>query len=127
MFRFLALVALFSWLIAGAATAHAQNQAPQYWVTYAYDSSTGAWGLGWGRTDRQTTINEALSRCAKPGCKVGNVTLARCIAIAEGTQRGPGFGYGNDANSAKANALRFCQQGPAGSTCELTAWRCGGS
>ena len=127
MFRLPALAALFGALIVGLGSAHAQNQAPQYWVTYAYDPSTGAWGLGWGRTDRQVTINEALSRCAKPGCKAGNVTLARCIAIAQGTQKGPGFGSGNDANTARANALRFCQQGPAGSTCEVTASRCGGS
>ena len=126
MFRLSILAALFLSLVGGIGAAHAQAQSPQYWVTYAYDASTGAWGLGWGRTDRQTTINEALSRCAKPGCKVGNVTLARCVAVATGTQKPPGFGYANEAHTAKAHALRFCKQGAAGSTCEDTAVRCGG-
>ena len=128
MFRLPVLAALLLALVGGVAAAQTKPTAPppQYWVTYAYDASTGAWGLGWGRTDRQTTINEALSRCAKPGCKVGNVTLARCVAVATGTQKPPGFGYANDAATAKANALRFCQQGAAGSTCEDTAVRCGG-
>ncbi len=111
-------------MLAGATAAH--GQAPQYWVTYAYDASTGVWGLGWGRTDRQLTINEALSRCARPGCKAGNVSLARCIAVATGTQRAPGFGTGNDAETAKTHALAFCRRGPAGSTCEVAAVRCGG-
>ncbi len=124
MLRLTALAALSLALFAGIA--HAQNQGPQYWVTYAYDSSTGAWGLGWGRTDRQTTINEALSRCARPGCKASNVVLARCVAVATGTQKPPGFGYANDAATAKAQALRQCKQGAAGSTCEDTAVRCGG-
>lgn len=83
MFRLTVLAALFLSLVGGIGAAHALAQAPQYWVTYAYDASTGAWG--------------------------------------------PGFGSGDDANTAKAYALRFCQQGPAGSTCEVTAWRCGGS
>ncbi|MBX9947243.1 MAG: DUF4189 domain-containing protein [Reyranella sp.] len=136
MFRLLRLVSLavlFALTLLAGGLAQAQELAQtkgtepqQYWVTYAYDASTGAWGLGWGRTDRQTTINEALSRCARPGCKVGTVTLARCVAVATGTQKGPGFGYANDSKTAQANALRFCQQGPAGSTCEGTAVRCGG-
>ena len=100
--------------------------APQYWVTYANDAKTGAWGLGWGRTDRQATINDALARCAKPGCKSGDVFLARCIAAAQGTQGGASFGAGNDAKTAEGHAMRFCRNGAAGSTCELLAVRCGG-
>lgn len=102
-----------------------QAQAPQYWATYAYDSTTGRWGLGWGRTDRQTTINEALSRCQSPGCKAGNVVLARCITVATGTSPGPGFGTANDPDTAKKHALSFCRRGASGSTCEVDAVRCG--
>lgn len=109
--------------LAGAALA---QSGPQYWVTYAYDSSTKAWGLGWGKTDRQATINDALARCAKPGCKSGDVYLMRCIASAQGTQGGVAFGAANDSNTAQANALRFCRSGAAGSTCEVLAVRCGG-
>jgi hypothetical protein len=127
MFRRLGLPVLLLVLVAAAAAAQTKPAAePQYWVTYAYDAATGAWGLGWGKTDRQATINDALSRCAKPDCKAGNVSLYRCVAVATGTQKGPGFGYGNDAKTAQANALRFCQQGPAGSTCEGKAVRCAG-
>jgi len=109
-----------------AGTTAAQGQASRFWATYAYDASNGAWGLSWGRTDRQLAIDEALSRCARPGCKAGNVSLARCIAVATGTQRGPGFGTGNDAETAKSHALKYCRSGPAGSTCEVAAVRCGG-
>ncbi|QQS13105.1 MAG: DUF4189 domain-containing protein [Rhodospirillales bacterium] len=116
--------ALASALLFGAPAAH--GQASPYWVTYAYDAGSGAWGLGWGRTDRDLTMSEALSRCGRPGCKLGNVTLARCIAVATGTSRGAGFGAANDAESAKAHALRFCRSGASGSTCEVSAVRCGG-
>ncbi|MDP1837458.1 MAG: DUF4189 domain-containing protein [Reyranella sp.] len=127
MIRLLSLPALFLALFAAAAAAQTKPPAaPQYWVTYAYDAATGAWGLGWGKTDRQATINDALSRCAKPGCKAGDVTLGRCIASAQGTQKGVWFGTGNDAETAKGNALRFCRAGPAGSTCEALAVRCAG-
>ncbi len=70
-------------------------------------------------------INDALSRCAKAACKAGNVILARCIAAAQGTQKGVSFGSGNDAETAKTYALRFCQNSGAGSTCEVLAVRCG--
>jgi len=108
---------------AGAALA---QSGPQYWVTYAYDPATKSWGLGWGKTDRQATINDALARCAKPGCKSGDVYLMRCIASAQGTQAGVAFGTGNDSNTAQGNALRICRSGPAGSTCEVLAARCAG-
>ena len=36
----------------------------------------GAWGLGWCRTDRQTTINEALSR-------LDEGTYGHCFECAE--------------------------------------------
>ena len=123
MFRAIATIILVA--AVGATVALAQG-APQYWVTYAYDGATGAWGLGWGRTDRQATINDALSRCAKPGCKAGNVTVARCIAASQGTQPGVWFGAGNEASTAKEAALGFCRKGGAGSTCEVLAVRCAG-
>jgi len=119
--RLFHIVAFGAALLAGATAAHGQSQT---WATYAHDSATGRWGLSWGRTDRQTAINEALSRCASAGCRAGNVVLARCIAVATGTQRGPGFGTGNNAETAKAYALQFCARGPAGSTCEVDAVRC---
>jgi hypothetical protein len=127
MFRLLRFAFAILAMFAGSAAAQTKPTAPQqYWVTYAYDAASGAWGLGWGKTDRQATINDALSRCAKPACKAGNVTLARCIAAAQGTQKGMGFGSGNDADTAKTYALRFCQNTGAGSTCEVLAVRCGG-
>jgi hypothetical protein len=123
MLRILQTAIVSMALLAGTAMA---QSAPQYWVTYAHDTKTGAWGLGWGKTDRQATINDALSRCAKPGCKSGDVTLARCIAAAQGNQGGPWFAAGNDANTAQGHAMRFCRNGGAGSTCEVQAVRCGG-
>ena len=124
--RLLRLATLFLVLFAGGALAQ-KPAVPesQLWVTYAYDVSSGSWGLAWGKTDRQATINDALSRCAKASCKAGNVILARCIASAQGTQRGVSFGSGNDAETAKAHALRFCRDSGAGSTCEVLAVRCG--
>ncbi|MDI1284598.1 MAG: DUF4189 domain-containing protein [Reyranella sp.] len=112
-------------LFAGTAAAQTNPTTPQaqVWVTYAYDAGSGAWGLAWGKTDRQATINDALSRCAKPGCKAGNVTLARCIASTQGTQKGVWFGSGNDADAAKSFTLRYCQNSGAGSTCEVLAVR----
>jgi hypothetical protein len=125
MLRLPILALLFLAMLAGIAVAQTKPTAPQqYWVTYAYDAATGAWGLGWGKTDRQATINDALSRCAKASCKAGNVTLARCIASAQGTQKGVSFGAANDAETAKGHALRFCQNSGAGSTCEVLAVRC---
>ena len=126
--RLSVIAALIVALVSGMAAAQTKPTAPQaqVWVTYAYDAASGAWGLAWGKTDRQATINDALSRCAKPGCKAGNVTLARCIAAAQGTQKGMGFGSGNDADTAKNFALRYCQNTGAGSTCEVLAVRCGG-
>ncbi|MBM3644778.1 MAG: DUF4189 domain-containing protein [Alphaproteobacteria bacterium] len=103
----------------------AQAQTPQYWAAYAYDATNGRWGLAWGRTDRQATINDALSRCQTPGCQVGHIMLARCVAVAQGTQRPPGFGIANDSQTASLNALNFCRRGAAGSTCEVAAVRCG--
>lgn len=127
MLRLPILAILFLALLAGIAAAQTKPAAPQqYWVTYAYDAATGAWGLGWGKTDRQATINDALSRCAKPACKAGDVTLARCIASAQGTQKGVWFGAANDAETAKSQALRFCRSSAAGSTCEVLAVRCAG-
>lgn len=121
MNRLLSTIALGAALIAGASVAHGQSQT---WATYAYDSQTGRWGLSWGRTDRQTAINEALSRCAAAGCRAGNVVLARCIAVATGTSPGAGFGTANDAETAKGHALNFCRRGASGSTCEVDAVRC---
>jgi hypothetical protein len=128
MLRLSVVAAVILTMFAGIAGAQTKPTAPQaqVWVTYAYDAASGAWGLAWGKTDRQATINDALSRCAKPGCKAGNVTLARCIAAAQGTQKGVTFGSGNDADTAKTYALRFCQNTGAGSTCEVLAVRCAG-
>ncbi len=121
MNRLFCTIALGAALLAGATVAYGQVQT---WVTYAHDSQTGRWGLSWGRTDRQAAINEALSRCASAGCKVGNVQLYRCVAVATGTSPGPGFGYANDAETAKGHALTFCRRGASGSTCEVDAVRC---
>ena len=127
MFRLPILAILLLALLAGIAAAQTKPTAPQQcWVTYAYDAATGARGLGWGKTDRQATINDALSRCAKPGCRMGDVTLARYIASAQGTQKGVWFGAANDAETAKGHALRFCRKSAAGSTCEVLAMRCAG-
>ncbi|MBL0898094.1 MAG: DUF4189 domain-containing protein [Reyranella sp.] len=114
-------------LVAGTAAAQTSSTSPQSrtWVAYAYDTASGAWGLGWGKADRQATIDDALSRCSRAECKAGTAVLARCIAAAQGTQKGVGFGSGNDAETAKGHALRFCQRGGAGSTCEVLAVRCG--
>lgn len=122
--RLLRLTALSLALFAVAAPTAPMAQT-QLWVAYAHDAKSGSWGLGWGKTDRQATINDALSRCAKADCKAGSAVLARCIAAAQGTQKGVGFGSGNDAEQAKGHALRFCQSSGAGSTCEVLAVRCG--
>ncbi len=103
----------------------AQAQTPQYWATYAYDTSTKKYGVSFGRTDRQAAINEALSRCGQAACKTGSVVLARCIAVASGTQWPPGFGFGHDQRSATTNSLNSCRRGAAGSTCESDWVRCG--
>ena len=103
--------------------ANAQSKA--HWTAYAYDQTTGAWGLGWGLTDRQGTMDMALSKCSKPDCKVGYIGDARCIAASlNEASRKMGFGTGQSIADAEASAQKWCLGNTPRAPCHSVGARC---
>lgn len=121
MFRLSVMVSLA--LITLSVTSATQAQTQQYWVAYAIDQKSGAWGLGWGQSSSSAAMNQALSNCNHRGC-TGQAKLGRCVAIAKGNTGGFGAGTGNTAEIVQEYAVGYCRQYAPGSSCRVLTWRC---
>ena len=83
--------------------------------------------VGHGKSpNRATARNFALSYCGAQGCRVVDVTKARCHALAHSFRNGYWYGTGTagDMGTAMGFALDFCAQNAPASSCKIAYKHC---
>ena len=97
------------------------------WSAFA-TNGRGGWGYASNQPDLKTANSLALQGCGGPGnsCRVFATSTGYCNAFAESRPGGYWFAAGSGTTEAiaTANAIRFCQSGPApAGSCRIAkAW-----
>lgn len=120
MRRSIILASLLSSLCLGASVA----QAASSYMVFAVDYK-GA--IGHGKSPSYSSArNFALSYCGQAGCRVVDVTKARCHAIAHSFHNGYWYGTGTagDQGTTMSFALNYCSQNAPAYSCKISYKHC---